>query len=105
MHLEKVVPENRSIDNMPDRIWATYCAMVWCNNSLNSYQGKYLHLVGDKLNESKENHRYDPAMITLGEADTTWKLFERAQEVILALLYETGRIEEFDAWEKEHHNN
>lgn len=101
--LEDVVPEKRN-DDMTNRNWATYCTMVWCNNSLNSYGGRYRHMTssdyqGYLIGEHKEE---DLVVISKSEAAMTFELFNRAQRVIWALLEETGRINEFKEWEKKH---
>ena len=75
-----VIPTSSKPPEIPDRIWTTYSALVWCCNSLNAEEGKKRRQ-GDKWNAT---------------------LLHRAQDVIRALLDETGRTEEFEQWEKEH---
>ena len=74
---ENTFPENET--DMPERIWQTYCCLVWCNNSLNSLSG-YLH------------HILPHAAIYV----------ERAQSVITFLLTESGRLDEFKKWQLEY---
>ena len=68
-------PKNES--NMPDRIWETYCCLVWCNNSLNA-------LAGILRYSMPEYGAY----------------VERAQSVISFLLKESGRLDEFLTYTK-----
>ena len=89
MTLEDIVPKNLN-DKMSDRLWATYSAMVWCCNSLNAYGGRFIHMASSK----------EPIIISAHEAESVWRYMNRAQEVIMALLDETGRLKEFDEWKK-----
>lgn len=89
MTLEDIAPKNRN-DKMSDRLWATYSAITWCCNSLNSYGGRFIHMASSK----------EPIVISAHEAESVWRCMNRAQEVIMALLDETGRLKEFDEWEK-----
>lgn len=93
MCLEEVVPKNRN-PYMTDRVWGTYNALVWCCNSLDSYAGLFGYL---SISES-------PIEISQNEAHSVWTYMTRAQEVIMALLEECGRLKEFDEWEKEAKN-
>lgn len=59
--------------DMPDRIWETHEVAVGILNSLN-------------------------AIYMLPEYNRNRGLMEKTQEVIGALLYETGRMEEYEKW-------
>lgn len=59
--------------NMPNRIWETHEVAVGILNSLN-------------------------AICVLPQYKRERGLMEKTQEVIRALLYETGRMEEYDKW-------
>lgn len=59
--------------DMPDRIWETHEVAVGILNSLN-------------------------AIYVLPQYKKDRGLMEKTQEVIRALLYETGRMEEYDKW-------
>lgn len=63
--------------NMPPRIWETYQIMVGVCNSLNAQSGRF---------------RYDDCCLSCQ--------LLKAQEVIMVLLYESGRIEEYEDWER-----
>ena len=65
-------------EEMPDRVWETYCCLVWCCNSMNATAGRYKYS--------------DPHAASY---------MLRAQSVITHLLDETGRLEEFHKWENE----
>ena len=90
MFLEDVVPKN-SNKQLPDRLWATYSALVWGCNSLNAYGGRFIRMASSE----------EPINISTSEAESVWVYMNRAQEIILALLNETGRLKELDEWEKE----
>jgi hypothetical protein len=68
-------PKNES--NMPDRIWETYCCLVWCNNSLNVLAGRLRRNIPNEV-----------------------VYVERAQSVISFLLKESGRLDEFLTYTK-----
>ena len=69
-------PDKENKD-MPDRIWETYCCLVWCNNSLNADAGRLKY-----VDPNASDHML------------------RAQWVITHLLEESGRMKEFYEWEK-----
>ena len=76
--LGEILPENRTMGLMPDRIWETYDCQTGICNSLNAYTG-YVRL-GGKLDPICANQ------------------LEKAQAAIVALLEETGRMDEFRKW-------
>lgn len=60
--------------DMPERVWETHEVAVGVCNSLNAWQSMF---------------RQDPNMRAF---------LEHVQSVVTALLYETGRYEEYDKW-------
>lgn len=77
MTLSDIVPE-KECDEMPDRVWETYYTLVGICNSLNA-------IGGTKKFRSQRS------------------LLLRAQGIITALLEETGRLKEYDDWDKSKH--
>lgn len=74
MKLSDIVPE-KEYDEMPDRVWETYYALVGICNSLNAISG---------------TKTFRPQR----------DLLLRAQGMITALLEETGRLKEYNDWDK-----
>ena len=85
-----VFPKNES--DMPDRLWETYCAEVWCCNSLN-------------VLEYDLEHRNPLDPLWLDSISNASEYIRRAREIILFLLEESGRSEELELWELEHGNS
>ena len=79
MELKDLIPgyEKRPSEiDMPQRVWETYCILVYICNSLNAL-----------------SHAKDPY---------TQALMLKAQTAITILLRETGRLDELDEWDKKH---
>ena len=73
-----ILPRNLTVgckNHMDDRSWETCCILTNVCNSLNAESGRF--------------SRTDPFL-----AD----LLGRAQSVIMVLLDETGRLDEYDEW-------
>lgn len=81
-----VFPKNES--DMPDRLWETYSAEVWCCNSLNVLEKDVLHIIPDPE-----------------KARIASEYIRRARGIIMFLLEESGRLEELELWELEHGNS
>lgn len=78
--------DEKSYNNMPERIQETYRVLVGVCNSLNAQFGLRLRRYYISKNEEELNTSF---------------LFERAQMTIMRLLEETGRLDEYDKWIKE----
>jgi hypothetical protein len=82
-----IFPKKPENSRLSDRDWETDCMMVWCNNSLNAWEGYLQHILGDPRKDLSFENK-----LALQE------YLHRAQSVIWFLLGETGRIQEY----KEH---
>jgi hypothetical protein len=82
-----IFPKKPEHSKLSDRDWETDCMMVWCNNSLNAWEGYLQHILGDPRKDLSFENK-----LALQE------YLHRAQSVIWFLLGETGRIQEY----KEH---
>lgn len=85
--VDGIFPKKPENSRLSDRDWETDCMMVWCVNSLNSWEGYLQHMLGDPRKDLSFENK-----LALQE------YLHRAQSVIWFLLDETGRTKEF----KEH---
>ena len=88
-----IFPKNES--DMPDRLWETYCAEVWCCNSLNVLEHDLEH-----------RSPFDPLWLNrIRNTSEYIEYIRRARGIIMFLLEESGRLEELELWELEHGNS
>lgn len=78
-----ILPKKPDNCHMSDRDWETDQMLVWCVNSLKSWEGYLQTMLGNHQDLSFENK------LALQEH------LHRAQNVILMLLDETGRLDEY----------
>lgn len=87
MAVNDIFPPKPENSHLNDRDWETDQIMVWCVNSLNSWEGYLQHMLGDPRRDLSFENK-----LALQE------YLHRAQSVIWFLLDETGRSQEY----KEH---
>lgn len=85
--IHDIFPSKPYGERMSDRDWETYCCMVWCINSLRSWEDYILYSMS--TNGAEREINFDNKM---GIANN----LNKAQKVILYLLEENGRLREFN---------